>query len=462
MLTCTLGIGHFTILDSAVVDEADLGVNFFLEESSLGGFRAEHTCNYLKELNPDVEGHFITEPIESFITKPDALKPYSLILVTSPIDPEILLKISQHASTALTALFYIHSVGFYSHFSIQLPSAFPIVDTHPDPEATTDLRLLKPWPELTQLAQEKTQGLEGMDDEAHGHVPYLLLLLHYLEVWKASHDGKPPQNYKEKNEFKQSVVKATRMDNPEGGEENFEEAVAAVLKNFNMPEASSAVKEVFKAGECQSLDAQSPNFWVIANAISQFYQTNGVLPVPGSVPDMKAKSADYIQLQSIYKQKARDDVAEVLKSVRELESKLGRKAAVDEKEVEAFCKNAAHIKLVRGRSLQVARAGEAVKWADRAKASVNKLTDSDSLILLYIAFLAYDSFRAAHPADGLNGVSRAPGEVLKEEEQDLDSEKLAGIAGKFIDELIKEAGTTVDEPEYSEIKDQVAKITEEM
>ena len=55
------GIGQFTIQDSAIVSEADLGVNFFLEEEHLGGFRAEHTCNLLKELNPDVQGHFISE-----------------------------------------------------------------------------------------------------------------------------------------------------------------------------------------------------------------------------------------------------------------------------------------------------------------------------------------------------------------------------------------------------------------
>jgi molybdopterin/thiamine biosynthesis adenylyltransferase len=55
------GVGNFTIQDSAVVSEADLGVNFFLEEEHLGGFRAEQTCNLLKELNPDVQGNFVTE-----------------------------------------------------------------------------------------------------------------------------------------------------------------------------------------------------------------------------------------------------------------------------------------------------------------------------------------------------------------------------------------------------------------
>lgn len=451
------GIGNFTILDSAIVQEADLGVNFFLEDGNICGLRAEHTCNYLKELNPDVEGHSITEPIESFITKPDALKPYTLILVASPIDPEILSRIVQHSHALGVPLFLLHSVGFYIHFSLQLPAAFPIVDTHPDPESTTDLRLLKPWPELQQLAQEKTKELDSMDEEDHGHIPYILLLLHYLERWKDAHDGKPPQNYTEKNEFKALVTGATRTNNAEGGEENFEQAVGAVLKNFNAPEPSSAVKEVFKADESQNLSTGSANFWVIAHAIGQFYQKTGVLPLPGAVPDMKAKSADYIQLQTIYKNKARDDVAEVLGLVRQLEKQLGRPSAIEEREVEAFCKNAAHIKLVRGRPLQVIRPGEIVQWSN-AKSSTNKLTDPDSGIHVHIAFLAYDSFCASHPANDQLAGLQSPGII----DTESDTEKVTGIAYKIIDDLINQAGRTIDDPEYSEIKTAVGKVCQEI
>ena len=53
------GIGKFTIVDANVVKEEDLGVNFFLEESSLGKSRAKECCRLLKELNPDVQGHGI-------------------------------------------------------------------------------------------------------------------------------------------------------------------------------------------------------------------------------------------------------------------------------------------------------------------------------------------------------------------------------------------------------------------
>ena len=50
------GIGTFTIVDKAIVSEEDLGVNFFLEESSLGKSRAEECCRLLLELNPDAKG----------------------------------------------------------------------------------------------------------------------------------------------------------------------------------------------------------------------------------------------------------------------------------------------------------------------------------------------------------------------------------------------------------------------
>lgn len=54
------GMGNFTIVDPAKVTESDLGVNFFLEESSLGKSRAEECCRLLNELNPDVKGNFIS------------------------------------------------------------------------------------------------------------------------------------------------------------------------------------------------------------------------------------------------------------------------------------------------------------------------------------------------------------------------------------------------------------------
>ncbi|KAF2273034.1 uncharacterized protein EI97DRAFT_503818 [Westerdykella ornata] len=451
------GVGHFTIQDSAIVSEADLGVNFFLEEEHLGGYRAEHTCNLLKELNPDVEGHFVTEPIEAFIDEPDALQPYTLILVTAPIRPEILTILSEHASNALVPLFYIHSVGFYSHFSIHLPPAFPIVDTHPDPETTTrDIRLLKPWPELLQFARAKTEGLDTMDADDHGHIPYIALLLYFLEKWKEEHEGQPPLNYKEKTAFREMVAKAARS--LEGGEENFDEAVAAVLKSLNDPEPSSAVKGLFKEPECLLVKQDSPAFWVIAHAVALFYQKHGVLPLPGSVPDMKARSKDYIELQNIYKAKARKDMAEVLESVRFLERTTMRETPIEERDVETFCKNAAHIKLVRGRPFHVVQAGEKVQWGDRAKSLAQSLAFPDSLLPLYIAFLAFDEFVATHNKNALGGAPKMPGE----DHVEVDTEKVAGIAFKILTDLIAEGNTPLEEEDFSTVETKLGEYVKEL
>ncbi|KAK5701580.1 hypothetical protein LTR97_004395 [Elasticomyces elasticus] len=455
------GVGQFTILDSTVVSEADLGVNFFLDDTSLGKFRAEETVRLLMELNPGVQGHAITEPLESFITKDDVFAHYNLILAAAPIDSAILERIQTHAQSSHIPAFYYHSVGYMSSFSVLLPPAFPIVDTHPDPTATMDLRLLKPWPALSQFAVEKVAGLEegtiSAPDKAH--IPWVCLLLHYLEQWKRTHDGKVPDNYKEKTEFRNMV----RAGDP--NEENFEEASAAVLKSLNLPTMPSAVREIMAAPEIAQIDASSPSFWLIAEAVVRFYTGHQVLPLPGAVPDMKAQSADYVELQNIYKSKAREDCAEVLATVRDLEKQIGRppKQAVDEKEVENFCKGAAHIHLVRGRPFQITQADQVIKFGDRASAMVTELKDPESLIGLHIAFLAWDEYVATHtsPASQVGGAGlKMPG--IGVNDFDIDTQRVTGIAHKTVDRLINEAGTTIQDADYSEAKDRVGKFCREI
>jgi len=344
-------IGHFTIADSAKVTEADLGVNFFLEESSLGKSRADETTKFLQELNPDVQGHSTSDPLDQWLPKQDSLKPYNLILVCAPLPPAELQTLSSYALQQSIPLVYIKSQGFFSTASIQLPPEFPIVDTHPDPETVQDLRLLKPWAEL-QEAEKELGDLAQMTDHDHGHVPWLLLLLRYLEHWKQQHGGQYPSDFKEKTEFRSFVRDQARTSNPEGGEENFDEACAAVLKSISPPTLGSGCREMFNMESCTNLTQSSANFWLIANAIKQFYDKHGVLPLPGALPDMKATSAGYIKLQTIYKSKARADTAEVTHSVRKLESSLGRAEQIAASEIEQFCKNASFVRVLTNHAKQ--------------------------------------------------------------------------------------------------------------
>ncbi|KIY03890.1 uncharacterized protein Z520_00581 [Fonsecaea multimorphosa CBS 102226] len=340
-------VGSFTIADSATVTERDLGINFFLESNSLHKSRADEMRRLLQELNPDVTGHAISAPLAEWLPSQDSLKPYNLILLCAPVSREPLERICGYALEKSIPIIYVQSAGFFASFSIQLPTEFPIVDTHPDPESTQDLRLLAPWPEL-DAEIDALGDLSSLPDHDHGHVPYILILLHYLRQWRLDHNDKYPSSFKEKTEFRDLVKSGARTNNPEGGEENFDEACAAVLKSIAPPPIGSGCKEMMSMPSCTNLTADSANFWVVANAIKTFYDSHGVLPLPGTLPDMKATSADYVKLQTIYKTKARADVAEVTKLVRQIEASLSRTASsqVPDSEIEAFCKNASHVRVL--------------------------------------------------------------------------------------------------------------------
>ncbi|KAI1369322.1 hypothetical protein F5Y08DRAFT_150791 [Xylaria arbuscula] len=340
------GIGKFAIADDAVVDEPDLGVNFFLDESCLGRSRSECCTKLLLELNPEVQGDWYPKKEQKLDLQGvfSSSNPFTLIIYTNPIREEDLATIESHASQHQIPVVCIHSAGFYSYFRFSLHGTFPIVDTHPEVDKTTDLRLLQPWPELSAFADNMVKEIENLDDHEHGHLPYVVILLHFLEQWRQSHDGKNPTTPKEKKEFERFVMSGARTNNPEGGEENFQEAVNAINKNIKVPELEPGLEEVFNHQVSSEVERQS-SFWVIARAVSHFYQTHGCLPLPGSLPDMKAQSSVYVKLQGLYKEKAREDAREVLELVR---ANPGGEH-IDPTEVDLFCKNARFVKLINAK-----------------------------------------------------------------------------------------------------------------
>ncbi|EFE39148.1 hypothetical protein TRV_06195 [Trichophyton verrucosum HKI 0517] len=429
------GIGGFTIVDPATVSEVDLGVNFFLSEDSLGKSRAEET--------------YILED-EDFIPQ------HQLVIVSGPIRQSILRTISQTTRRLDIPLIYTHSVGFYASFSLQLPSAFPIVETHPDASSTEDLRLTIPWPELVAAAS-KAENLDSMDDHQHGHVPYLILLLHFLEKWKVNHNGLYPQNYREKSEFRDMVRSHARTNNPEGGEENFDEAVAAVLKSVGPYSLSSDLRNAFDMDECSQLTTRSSNFWVIAAAVKDFYETHSVLPLSGSLPDMKAQSSDYIWLQNIYKSKARRDAAEVLATVRNLECKLRagpERMPISEKEIDTFCKNAAHIKVIRGNEIPILSPVPSGGISQRTvKAIKSSLQNPDSLIPIFIALSTLDGLVSEFKEIGCAGMTEEPSHIDK-------SDNWTAMLSKVLAGLGQE-GNGMDESE-SEIRSRVESAISEV
>lgn len=106
---------------------------------------------------------------------------------------------------------------------------------------------------------------------------------------------------------------------------------------------------------------------------------------------MKAQSMDYLQLQNLYKSRARLDLAEVGNHVQQMEKQLNRPTKINIAEVEAFCKNAAHVKLIKGQALRIPDIPAYITWeAPQANALLRELENEDSLLHIYLCFLALD------------------------------------------------------------------------
>lgn len=217
-------------------------------------------------------------------------------------------------------------------------------------------------------------------------MPYILLLLYYLKIWKENNDGKAPETFKEKTRFRDMIKAGARTENPEGSEENFEEAAAAVLKTIVPFSIKAGCREMFEMDSCKEVTEESESFWIIALAIKRFYHVHGVLPVPGSLPDMKAKSADYINLQNIYKAKAKKDLGEVAHNVRSMEEDLERTTSIPDEEIEAFCKSAAHVKVLEGKLLPQLRMENGD--TQTSKQVLSEFQNAESLFPIMVAFQA--------------------------------------------------------------------------
>ena len=85
--------------------------------------------------------------------------------------------------------------------------------------------------------------------------------------------------------------------------------------------------------------------------------------------------------------------------------------------------------------------------------TASNLTNPDSLILIYIAFLAYDVFTTSHLSDDLASSYRAPGSDAVT--YDADVEKMTGIAKKIITDLIKQADLSFNEDSNTDEERQI-------
>jgi amyloid beta precursor protein binding protein 1 len=417
MLTLfSTGIGYFAVIDNKQVSGRDIGNNFFVVSDCVGQPRARVVTEFLKELNEDVQSAIAREedPVVLIENNPDFVKEFSVVIATE-LPPHAIEKLADVCWRREVPLFIARAYGLVASLRVQSPE-HTIVELKPDfpPE---DLRLSDPFPELQNFA-DKVPDLTQLNSREHSHCPFPVLLLKARSQWRATHNNRLPSTRAEKEEFKALIRSMQR--NPD--EENFEEAFKNAFHAYEPYTIPSEVQALLNDPLAINLTPTSSSFWIVVHALREFVQNegNGKLPLKGSIPDMHTESHTYIALQTLYKERAEQDVQVVLKRVRNILTKLGRPpTSISEDEVRLMCKNALTLRVLRFRSLK-----DELTALNRDELAM-QLTDPSSTAGWYVLFRAVDDFYKKY--------NRYPGDKL-DDDLEKDFNALKDIVVNFLEQ----------------------------
>lgn len=431
------GIGNYTIVDGQLVEEHDLGNNFFVTSKSLGSNRAKVVTELLQELNPYSKGRFVEDDPRTLIERsPEFFLPFHLVIVAYPfLEERHILELGRICWENNIPILIARSYGLIGYLRIVVKD-HEIVESNLD-NPVEDLRISNPWPELVEFST--LMDINEMEGKMHSHTPWLIILIQFLLKWKETHNGQPPKTSTEKKQFKDSILNA--MKEPQ--EPNFVAALSHAFKAWSPSGVPPMISAILNDDKCVNLHEKSTSFWIIANAVKTFVEKEGQgeLPLAGTIPDMESDTDRYVKLQNIFRDKAAQDFKTVDKYVHENLKKLNRlEDEIPEEDVRAFCKNAHNLRVIRTRSLQQEYSPDTANSTSIA----NALKDPLSTVVFYLLLRACDRFFKSHgcyPGQKLDG---SPG---------LDESEITDLTYE-VNTLLSElnlAGTTIPDEYIQEM-----------
>lgn len=170
---------------------------------------------------------------------------------------------------------------------------------------------------------------------------------------------------------------------------------------------------------------------------------------------MKAQSADYIELQQIYKTKAAHDVAAITATVREMEKTLQRPNPIDAQDIEVFCKNAAFVRFIPPERLRstLDSAGDFPAFARRV---MREFGTEDSLISIYLAHLGLDHYLDSNPHPDFTPHAK------RHLDADACQSKFSTALTTYISELLARFHAIDPDFDASEAESKVKKVIAEL
>lgn len=342
------GVGCFTILDSHIVNNRDLGNNFFVTEDTVGEYRAQVACKLFCEMNPDVQGHFRTDHVSQVLkSDPTYFLKFSLVIASNV--PEAVLRELAFQLT-LTPLVVVRVCGLIAEVRLQYPE-LEVVESHVEKDLV-DLRIANPFPDLEEFVQ--TYDLDEITDSMEfAHIPFVVLLVKGAQRWRKDHAGLMPITASDKAAFRKSIepivpVKLLPL--------NVVEAQKEAHRAFAAKAIPEELEELLCSAETLTLSSSSSEFRILLRAVVDFRNLpenpSRLLPLGGQVPDMTASSVSFVKLQQAYRKKSVEDRLQLLALADKVLLQLGRSAgSISAETLDVFVKNLYSLRLCRTAAL---------------------------------------------------------------------------------------------------------------
>lgn len=383
------GVGFVTLIDEKEVTERDLGNNFFLTKEDLGQPRAQATKKWLLELNPDVQGESIqSSPSQLIKQNPEFFRSFDLVIAS-----QLTLAESAALEPFCSKLLVVKSIGLLGYLRVS-GGVHLVVEGKPADKELYDLRIHRPFSELQEFVD--SIDLDSLDEKAHGHIPFVVVLVKAIQEYIKEFGG-PPSSFEQKDQFKQRIKNKSRNF---FAEQNFVEAYDRAYLSYASEILPFEVSEILEDQNTQNANSESDVFWIAAKGVSRFIQEEGVPPLTGLFPDMTAESTCYLSLQRVYNQKAKKDLDKVLTFCEEIKNLTPE----DKEFISVFCRNLLTIERTNYKHLT-----EELKQVD-SEELMSQLYEENPLVEWYFGLRAYEKFTET------NG--RCPGvnsEYLKED-----------------------------------------------
>lgn len=407
------GIGAFTIVDGEKVTEEDIGCNFFLDETHIGMSRAQAATESLLELNRDVRGDYIDDfPDHVMLHTQDFFNNFNVIIATA-LPEKVLMPLSKQLWSANIPLLVCRSVGFLGYVRLQIKE-HTVTETHPDNEAP-DLQLDRPWPSLIENLEQV--DVSNLGTKERSHVPALTILYHYLQQFKSENGGLLPKTHAEKDKLRKMIRNSLPSEN-DILEENYEQAVKFVNVCVNCTFVPNHIQKILDDELCINLTFESSPFWVMCAALREMVQSEGALPIRGSLPDMAADTASFISLQQLYMRQAHSQAESLYRRAMQISRSLGQSPdAISEAEAKLFCKHASELHVFRGKCI-------ADEYQSSSPSASLHLEDPESLMFYYVILRGLESF--------IDEYNAYPGQYDDHVEPDVL--KLKTLIGKLLTE----------------------------